>query len=103
MSLDSPTNRLVVVALNSRGEPVANAPKEVLIGPIGPLAIHQEGGDLVIEYPVWRTGLHRLQTTVFLVNADWQTIAEESANSGTVQFRIPAPPMPSAFYRLVEP
>jgi hypothetical protein len=54
--LASATNRQVVVALNSRGQAIANTLKEVLIGPSGRLTVRTEGGTLVFEYPVWRAG-----------------------------------------------
>ena len=97
------TNRLVIAALDSRGETIAGAQAEVALAAAAVLSLRVAGEQLVFAYPATRAGGYQLQTANTLATAAWQTVATQTPSAGTVQFTIPLPANAAAFYRVVEP
>jgi exonuclease I len=97
-----PADRLTVVALNDRGDPLADARQEITLTLERRLHVQIGANALAFDYPILRSGLYRLEWTPTLSPADWQTLTNRSATLGTLRFEAPIPSAP-AFYRVVEP
>jgi hypothetical protein len=103
VALTQPVDRLVVIALDARGEPLAGAPLEIPLGAEARLVVRSEGAGLVFEYPVVRSGRYQLQRTPSLLPSDWQTMTNPPATLGTLRLQVAAPTNTPAFYRVIEP
>jgi hypothetical protein len=99
----SPTDRLVVVALDTQGRPIANALQEVNLVSDQRLLILRTGSDLLFEYPVIRSGNYQLQATPVLSPPDWQTLTQQVTGLGTARFQLGVPTSPAGFFRVLEP
>lgn len=102
LPLATPTDRLVVIALDALGQPLSGARQEIDLAAEPRLQMRSDGTELVFEYPVLRSGRYELQWTPSLDNPEWQAVASPTATLGTLSVRIP-PPSATAFYRVLEP
>jgi regulation of enolase protein 1 (concanavalin A-like superfamily) len=98
-----PTNQLVVAALNSKGEPLANTQQSITLGHDKILVLLRDGNDLVLEYPVTRSGFYQLQAVSALSLTNWLVVTQQNVNVGTLRFRVTAPSEPMTFYQIREP
>ena len=97
-----PTERLVVIALDARGQPLSGARQEIDLTAEPRLQMRSDGTELVFEYPVLRSGRYELQWTSSLETPNWQAVVSPTATLGTLSVRVP-PPSSTAFYRILEP
>ncbi len=94
---------LLIRALNSSGETVAQGSQNIVRSSLGRLSLQPNGENVLLEYQVRKMGVHYLEAATNLLAPDWQTVTQQNAVVGTKQFTIPAPVDAPTFYRVRAP
>lgn len=96
-------HELVISALDSDGQPVAGTEVTAPLDTQRAVAILKNEVELLFVYPVLRSGVYKLESTVSLESPAWTTLNTQTASVGVAQFKISIPTNSTAFYRVVEP